>query len=57
MTLDEFLRLVVAVVDDSGIHRAYVERWVGELGLDREWGVVLEEEMREEYEDEKDGPG
>lgn len=56
---DRQLRDALAVLLQRGpdLDRAYVERWVGELGLDREWGVVLEEEMREEYEDEKDEPG
>lgn len=43
------LRDALAVLLQQGreLDRAHVERWVGELGLDREWAAVLEEEERE----------
>lgn len=42
------LRDALAVLIQSGrdLDRPYVARWVSELGLDREWAALLEEEKR-----------
>lgn len=43
------LRDALAILRQQGpeLDRGYIERWVGELDLDREWGIVLEEAKRE----------